>query len=869
MTIKKNLLVTWTLLFIFCISSLTTNVMADIGIGEGVLNSNNISSAGQSLSQVVNEYGQIYLSVDALGILGSAGSIQVEKKEGATVRKAYLLSATTGFSNYQLESGDVRLHDTSVVWDSEIESSIYSYNYWADVTAIVKPIIDFSPTGLVDIQIYENNSYNIDGEILAVIFDQPSQTTNNSILLYFGSQNIEGDKFNINFGSPIDKSDQNLSIDFSLGISYGYQTTSTINQYSIVDVNGERLTTSAGGQDDGEDSNGALITVGGIGDQKSNPQDPYSAPVSGARSDDEVYNLIDYVNDGDTSVTIQTENPSFDDNILFAAVCLGATRNVAAIDIDISYYKSYPSVEERAIYENIMNYFADGIYESSNGAHRLGHVTFHPSGTYLEFADIVWKESCHPNANVAGIATDGLHINMCDIFTDGGTFGDYDFLKDNNHQRQAGYALAHEWGHYYYALYDEYVGSAQNNNIIFQPHSDDEPVENSIMNRSWNAYHWLLGDEFEWLNFSVSKNFTQKNAQNRVYGAPAWDTLVRPISEDPRDGERISLPERIYYPELIEVQPDNGQDSPIELPGNARDGLIVSWMLIDPPIIASEETNSVTEFAFESQLSSLTGSNISYPTPIQLLAFVHKDAMITDLNIEGTIQTPGGSIIDIDLTDDGIAPDDEKGDGLYSAIFSPEESGIYAIVTNFNNNDGNAKYVFSSFAPAIGENGPVPLPDPIPVDENFELSETIWISVSNVVMDDFGNTPLEAMQILADNKPTTGKINYGGDKDVFEVTTLPEGITYVRVTNLALGMNPIVRVIDTDGTTVLFSESLETSFGSYVYVPLLNIKPDRKLFVEVADISNLVKGGLYDISVGHRVASDVPNCSIFLPKIIR
>jgi len=86
--------------------------------------------------------------------------------------------------------------------------------------------------------------------------------------LFFGAQDVNGDNFYIRYAEPINLADPKLRLDFSLGISYGYQSSS---QYSIIEVNGKRLTTSAGGQDDGTASDGALITVGGIGDVNTNP----------------------------------------------------------------------------------------------------------------------------------------------------------------------------------------------------------------------------------------------------------------------------------------------------------------------------------------------------------------------------------------------------------------------------------------------------------------------------------------------------------------------------------------------------------------------------------------------------------------------
>jgi len=128
----------------------------------------------------------------------------------------------------------------------------------------------------------------------------------------FGAQSIAGDQFNIGLTEPIDNNSQ---VHMSLGISYSYQPA---GQVSLIDVNGVRLTSSAGGQDDGVAENGALITAGGIGDDIANPPDPYGPDID-PRYDDELYNLRPLLNNGDVLITVDTVNPSNDDNIFFAA----------------------------------------------------------------------------------------------------------------------------------------------------------------------------------------------------------------------------------------------------------------------------------------------------------------------------------------------------------------------------------------------------------------------------------------------------------------------------------------------------------------------------------------------------------------------
>lgn len=841
------------------------NVSASEPVGERIGTQNLQSLNNQSLSRVVNEFGKISLSLDAMGTLDASGTIQVEKPNGAVVRKAYLLSATTGFANARLSTGDITLQGNAVVWGQEIPSSIYSYNYWADVTAMVKSTIDSAPAGLVDLTLTEASTLNVDGEILAVIFDDPNQTTDNTVMLYFGAQDVNGDSFVIDFGSPIDKSDPNLVIDYSLGISYGYQTSIVNNQYSQVDVNGTRLTTSAGGQDDGAGANGALITVGGIGDSNANPPDPNTLPIN-ERTDDELYDLVPLVNDGATSIRIDTLNPSDDDNILFAAVFVGTQRGISAIDLDISLYNNPTSATDRAAYESIINYFADGVYESSNGAHKIGRVTFHPNGANADQSDVVWIQKCHPNANLAGIAVAGWHVNFCDVFEKGGFLGDLDFLKDNNNQRKGGYALAHEWGHYYYTLYDEYKGNDKNdNNTIHLPHTTDKAVKDSIMNQPFKA-HNLLGDDFKWLNFSIAKNDTGKTAQHRVYGASGWETLARSQSNDPRDGKRLALPERIYYPELATVAPGAGQAAQIDLPGSARSALNINWQTAttDQPALSNP-----ANIPFTAQLSSLLGDNITYPSPIVLLAFVQKDVYVTDMEVVGSVQFPDGTSKVVTFTDDGFPPDAEQGDGLYSAILGYETAGIYTIQAQFSNAAGTAKFVSSAFAPAQGEAGPVPMPGPVPISEDFAVSKTIQVSVSNVAVDDYGNTPGDAKSLIADNVSVPGKIDYPTDLDVFQVTTLECCETTVRVSNLALGMNPRVRVIDSDMSTVLFDTTLEAMLGDYLFITLSGVPTSSTVYVEVSDVSGDAEGGLYDLSIGESVASDFPSSRVSLPFVMK
>ena len=282
------------------------------------------------ISPVVTETGQISVSRDAVGTNGASAIVQVETPGplAGTVRAAYFMAASTGFTNYQIPNGDIAIDGSGVSWDVGIPNSIQSWNYWADVTSMVAAKINAAvPGSRVDFTITEANTVFIDGEILVVIFDDPNQTTDNTVFLLFGAQDIAGDTFNVTLADPIDLGDPDLVLDMSLGISFGFQTPTDTIQFSLVDVNGTRLTSSAGGQDDGAGENGALITVGGLDDSNNNPA-PFAPPADFNNPDDEYYNLIPFVNDGDTQINVFTINPSTDDNILFGCFFLTVRASI-------------------------------------------------------------------------------------------------------------------------------------------------------------------------------------------------------------------------------------------------------------------------------------------------------------------------------------------------------------------------------------------------------------------------------------------------------------------------------------------------------------------------------------------------------------
>ena len=95
-----------------------------------------------------------------------------------------------------------------------------------------------------------------------------------------------------------------------------------------------------------------------------------------------------------------------------------------------------------------------------------------------------------------------------------------------------------------------------------------------------------------------------------------------------------------------------------------------------------------------------------------LTAVLSQDVPISGAFVTASIERPSGATESFGVLDDGVAPDVLADDGIYSAVLSYEEDGINAVIVHFDNSAGTAELTELSFASAIGEDGPVPLPDP-------------------------------------------------------------------------------------------------------------------------------------------------------------
>jgi len=252
-----------------------------------------------------------------------------------------------------------------------------------------------------------------------------------------------------------------------------------------------------------------------------------------------------------------------------------------------------PGSEAQDNYEYIIQYFADGVYETTEGCHAIRNVRIYRNGQRQD-ADVIWTAvENNPRANRMNSSGVAANIHMCDLFVNHHNA----VLTNSMYLEGAGYTLTHEWGHYAYGLFDEYCrwsGSDWTN----LPSIDK--VKPSIMNYQWNG----TNRNYRWLNYSIRwqghgtngvDDFVpyenrRRGAQHQLLGNSGWGTLRNDPVNDPTGTayQRSFLQDwgiRIYYPELANVAPSGNNPPQINLssadPLNtlpSRRSLNIIWM---------------------------------------------------------------------------------------------------------------------------------------------------------------------------------------------------------------------------------------------------------------------------------------------------
>jgi hypothetical protein len=128
--------------------------------------------------------------------------------------------------------------------------------------------------------------------------------------------------------------------------------------------------------------------------------------------------------------------------------------------------------------------------------------------------------------------------------------------------------------------------------------------------------------------------------------------------------------------------------------------------------------------------------------------------------------------------------------------------------------------------------------------------------VSGVVPDDHPETAPGTL-VLPDNSDVDGRIEESGDVDVFTVPTAGFEMLTFRVTGLAQGMAPRLRIFKQDGITEIMSATIDQLVENAPYVAVyVPVNGDAELHAEVSHTANGT--GIYQFSAGKPIFSDPP-----------
>lgn len=270
-------------------------------------------SAHASLSLLQSYVGNYGVSTDGFGSATQAGGISAFVPAGATVTAAYLYTSTFG----TVVGRGGTLAGNAVNYSTLLGATGGGNNLQAaraDVTSIIKPLIDGGPGGTYNFSITETSA-NQDGEALVVVYSLPSLPVS-TVAILDGFSATTGDSTSLNFATALNPAAPGFFAEMRLGIGFSFDgaTCTQTNQVSEVKVNGTLITENAGCNDDSADAapqNGNLITVGGS-------DDPFSPFLPDTQDDHERYNLVPQIANGSTTITVDTRNPSNNDNIFLA-----------------------------------------------------------------------------------------------------------------------------------------------------------------------------------------------------------------------------------------------------------------------------------------------------------------------------------------------------------------------------------------------------------------------------------------------------------------------------------------------------------------------------------------------------------------------
>jgi len=277
--------------------------------GDGVVDDVDVDDDNDGILDINERNVTAPVGVDAyftgaytLSVDGGAdnSTVEITRPAGATVAAVYVVSADTPGTD-QTPASDITVDGIPVTLDQTetsrqaVQGGYYNINRWGEVSDQLADYLNALPEGENTLSMSEVIPSRSNGHMIVVVWNDPN-SVNNLVALNFSSlPTSEGSNVSIPV-SALNTNAPNFDLQVGLGISHSVGNT---NDRTTVNINGQTITTTASGADDGYTSVGGLITVGGTNDMPA----PNDRP-----NDREVYDLTPFVNDGDTSIDITTSS---------------------------------------------------------------------------------------------------------------------------------------------------------------------------------------------------------------------------------------------------------------------------------------------------------------------------------------------------------------------------------------------------------------------------------------------------------------------------------------------------------------------------------------------------------------------------------
>jgi len=207
----------------------------------------NIGLASASLTTFQTWVGNVGYSSDGFGSTTNQGTISASVPLGSTVIAAYLY--TSYFNSPPAPTAT--LNGVNAAFGPNVPNNTCCGlgSARADVTGIVKPIIDGGAGGIYNFALTEGLSQQ-DGEALVVVYSNAALPVSTFGILD-GFASVIGDAATINFSHPLDPTQPGFFAEMFIGVNFSCCVgPNALKQYSTIMVNGVAVSAQAGNNDD-------------------------------------------------------------------------------------------------------------------------------------------------------------------------------------------------------------------------------------------------------------------------------------------------------------------------------------------------------------------------------------------------------------------------------------------------------------------------------------------------------------------------------------------------------------------------------------------------------------------------------------------